>query len=71
MPPACFPALPRVDHDDALAQLPRSHALALRLNDLGADPSLIAECLDIEPEAVGPLLEVAAAKLAQTQGTTC
>ncbi len=50
--------------DDALAELPRAHGLALRLAELGADQALIADCLGVAPEAVGPLLEIAAAKLA-------
>ena len=53
-----------MDRSEALAQLPRAYALALRLHDLGADTGLIAECLDIDPESVGPMLAVAAAKLA-------
>ena len=52
-----------MNRDEALAQLPRAHALALRLQELGAEPALIADCLGIEPEAVAPLLQVAAAKL--------
>lgn len=56
-----------VDHSDALARLPRAYALALRLQELGADTELIADCLGIAPEAAGPLLEVAGAKLSNTQ----
>lgn len=48
-------------------QLPRAHALALRLRALGADTELVAECLGIDTEAVGPLLEVAAAKLRRAE----
>lgn len=51
----------------ALDQLPPVHALALRLDALGADAELIAACLGIAPEAVTPLLEVAAAKLAHAE----
>jgi hypothetical protein len=47
----------------ALAELPTVHALALRLRDEGEPPERIAMLLGIEREAVGPLLEVAAAKL--------
>jgi DNA-directed RNA polymerase specialized sigma24 family protein len=47
----------------ALAELPTVHALALRLRDEGEPPERIATLLGIEREAVGPLLEVAAAKL--------
>jgi hypothetical protein len=56
-----------VDRDEALALLPWAHARALRLDALGADAALIADCLGIEPESVQPLLEVAAAKLARAQ----
>lgn len=51
----------------ALEQLPPLHALALRLDALGADAELIAACLGITPESVAPLLEVAAAKLAHAE----
>ena len=37
--------------------------IALRLRDAGADNVCIAAALDIEPAGVGPLLEVAEAKL--------
>jgi hypothetical protein len=47
----------------ALAKLPTVHALALRLRDEGEPPEHIAMLLGIEQEALGPLLEVAAAKL--------
>ena len=47
----------------ALAELPTVHALTLRLRDAGGPPDRIAKLLGVEPEAVGPLLEVASAKL--------
>ena len=47
----------------ALAELPTVHALALRLRDEGEPLDRIARLLGVEPEAVGPLLEVATAKL--------
>ena len=50
-----------------MAQLPRAYALALRLRQLGADDDLIGECLEVPPGAVGPLLQVAEAKLASTR----
>jgi hypothetical protein len=56
-----------VDHEEALSQLPRAHALALRLAELGAGNGLIAECLDIEPEAVDPILLIARDKLAHVE----
>jgi hypothetical protein len=52
----------------ALARLPTVHALALRLRDDGEPPDRIARLLGIEPEAVGPLLEVAGAKLKELLG---
>ena len=52
----------------ALAELPTVHALALRLSDEGEPPDRIAKLLGIEPEAVGPLLEVASAKLEEILG---
>ncbi len=51
----------------ALEKLSPIHALALRLDALGADRELIATCLGVAPETVGPLLEVAAAKLARAE----
>jgi hypothetical protein len=58
-----------VDHDAALSRLPRTYALGLRLSQAGADAQLIADCLDIELEAVGPLLAVADAKLSSLQAS--
>ncbi len=49
----------------ALSRLPSAHSLALRLRDAGLPAELIAECLGIEPEALGPLLVVAEDKLAE------
>lgn len=45
-------------------RLARAHRLALELVRLGADDELVAECLGIEPDAVAPLVKVAAAKAA-------
>lgn len=53
-----------VDDDRALAHLPPPYSLALRLETVGADRALIADCLSIEAEAVAPLLVVAHQKLA-------
>lgn len=52
----------------ALAELPTVHAQALRLSDEGEPPDRIAKFLGVEPEAVGPLLEVASAKLEEILG---
>jgi len=43
--------------------------IALRLRDAGADDFCIAAALDIEPAGVGPLLEVAEAKLRHLTAT--
>jgi DNA-directed RNA polymerase specialized sigma24 family protein len=53
-----------MDRDRALAALPATYANALRLREAGLDDEAIAARLDIQLEAVGPLLEIAAAKLA-------
>lgn len=55
------------DRESALRRLPRAYSLALRLRDAGVDGALIAECLDIEPEALEPMLLVAEAKLAAVE----
>lgn len=48
----------------AMNELPEAHAKALRLHRAGTDAAGIAEALDIDVEAVAPLLRVAEAKLA-------
>lgn len=48
---------------DELDDLPEAYATALRLRDAGCTDEMIADRLDIEPEAVGPLLRIATAKL--------
>jgi hypothetical protein len=53
-----------MDRGEALARLPAVYSLALRLRDARLPADLIAECLRVEPEAVGPLLDMAEAKLA-------
>lgn len=50
--------------DERIRALPRAYSLALRLEAVGADASLIADCLDIEVEGVGALLRLAREKLA-------
>jgi DNA-directed RNA polymerase specialized sigma24 family protein len=47
-----------------LRRLPEPYAEAIRLHDSGQDDA-IAERLGIESESVGPLIEVAEAKLAR------
>ncbi|MQB01408.1 MAG: hypothetical protein GEU78_14140 [Actinobacteria bacterium] len=48
----------------ARRRLPRIYALALELRDAGVSEAEIAQHLDIESEALGPLFQVAEAKLA-------
>jgi DNA-directed RNA polymerase specialized sigma24 family protein len=64
-------ALPRVhfygrhvDRAEASKALPDAYAIALRLRDEGVEPDAVARVLDVEPEAVGPLLTLAEGKLA-------
>lgn len=59
-----------MDRTEALGRLPRAYSLALRLRDAGVDDSLIAECLSVEREALGPLFTVAEAKLADLMSRT-
>jgi hypothetical protein len=49
--------------DPAIDQLPVAYRLAIHLREGGAPTDFIAEQLGIEPEAVGPLLALAASKL--------
>ena len=44
-------------------RLPLMLGIAVRLRDAGADDAFIAAALDIDPEGVGPLMQVAEAKL--------
>lgn len=48
---------------EALGQLPPMYSLALRLRDAGWSAERLAKRLAVEPEALGPLLDVADAKL--------
>jgi|Tabmets5t2r1_1033131.scaffolds.fasta_scaffold02965_2 hypothetical protein len=52
-----------MDRTEQLRRLPLALAVALRLHEAGADQTLIAAALAIEPEGVGPLLQLATAKL--------
>ena len=53
-----------MDRAAALQALPGTYAIALRLRDEGVESDAMARVLDVEPEAVGPLLTLADAKLA-------
>lgn len=48
----------------ALHAIPEKHSLGLRLREAGLDDERIAQCLDIEPEAVPTFLVIAEGKLA-------
>jgi DNA-directed RNA polymerase specialized sigma24 family protein len=52
-----------MDRSAAIDRLPETYATALRLQDEGHDDRAIAARLDLAPDAIGPLLRVAAAKL--------
>jgi hypothetical protein len=52
-----------MDHAERLRRLPLAYAVALRLSEAGADEATIAAALGVEPESVGPLLDVARAKV--------
>jgi DNA-directed RNA polymerase specialized sigma24 family protein len=56
-----------VDRSEALDRLPASYAQALKLKEAGADDALIALFLDIDVDAVDPLIAVGEAKLATLQ----
>ena len=53
-----------MDRAEALQALPDTYAVALRLRDEGVELDDFARVLEVEPEAVGPLLTLAEAKLA-------
>jgi predicted transcriptional regulator len=54
-----------VDRAEALDLLPTVYAVALRLDESGVAPAVIAEGVGITPEAVPAFLEVARGKLAR------
>lgn len=57
-----------MDLDESVRRLPRSQALVLRLQALGADDALIADCLDLPVAAIPPLREMASAALVRHLG---
>ncbi len=57
-----------MDRAEALLELPETYAVALRLRDEGLERGALAKALEVEPEAVGPLLTLAEAKLAGLMG---
>jgi DNA-directed RNA polymerase specialized sigma24 family protein len=55
--------LATMDRAEAVRLLPEAYARALTLRDQGQDDTRIAAALGIVPEAIGPLLRLAEAKL--------
>lgn len=51
------------EYDAALDRLPEAYSLALRLRETGEADDIICQCLQIEPEALPTLLELADQKL--------
>jgi hypothetical protein len=54
-----------VEREVALGLLPETYGVGLRLRDQGLDEVGIATALGVPPEAVGPFLALADAKLGQ------
>ena len=52
-----------MNEESALGRLPEAYAAALRLHRQGLDENAIAEQLGLQPQAAGPLLRLAKAKL--------
>lgn len=53
-----------MDEPCALACLPETYELALRLRQQGLEGSAIVQQLGLEPEAIAPLFRLAGSKLA-------
>jgi hypothetical protein len=56
---------------EALRCIPRTYALAVRLREEGMPDALVAECVAVEPEALGLLYAVAEAKLTDAMKRAC
>ena len=56
----------RVD-EQLIDALPRAYRVSLRLRALGADDALIADCLEVDADAIATLLDIGARKLAQIE----
>lgn len=52
-----------MDYPTAVARLPGDYALAILLHDTGAEPRVIARRLGVDIAAIGPMLDLARAKL--------
>ena len=53
--------------DQPMDALPRAYRVGLRLRALGADDALIADCLEVDADAIATLLDIGARKLAQIE----
>ena len=53
--------------DQTIDALPRAYRVGLRLRALGADDALIADCLDVDADAIATLLDIGARKLEQIE----
>jgi len=51
----------------SLARLPLPYATALRMRDAGIDDAAIAQCIDVDLDALPTLMELAEAKLAAAE----
>ncbi len=54
-----------VDRTAAIGDLPPAYGQVVRLVDAGCDVAEVARRLELAPEAVAPLVEIAEAKLAR------
>ena len=54
-----------MEQKDALRSLPEAYNVAITLRDQGVDLVMIAARLGVAPEAIGPLMRLAEAKLAR------
>lgn len=59
----CTSSPDRAAYDAAVARLPEAYAVALRCTEAGLAAEEICARLDIEPECLGPLLDLAQRKL--------
>lgn len=59
-----------MDRATALSHLPHTYSLALQLRDRGLDHREIAQRLEMDKAAIGPLLELAEAKLTRLLTTS-
>jgi hypothetical protein len=56
-----------MDRDQAITELPTLHAVALRLQDDGADPHTIAVAVGVDDDQVPTFIDIAERKLARLE----